>query len=97
MGLCPVCVAIGLATYSFLWPAAGVSRSIFLTELYVSEKFRRSGIGAELMKEVFNISRAHRCSRVEWATEIDNVNAQRFYAALGAIRVEGKVSYRMNL
>lgn len=31
----------GLAAYSFLWPAAGLSASLYLKELYVAEAYRR--------------------------------------------------------
>jgi GNAT superfamily N-acetyltransferase len=39
----------GLAAYSYLWPAAGTSRSLYLKELYVAESARRTGTGALLM------------------------------------------------
>lgn len=31
-------VLVGLATYSFLWPAVGLTRSLYLKELYVAEQ-----------------------------------------------------------
>lgn len=36
---------VGIAAYSFLWPAAGTSASVYLKELFVSETHRRRGIG----------------------------------------------------
>ncbi len=88
---------VGLAAYSFLWPAAGVSRSLYLKELYVVAESRRLGVGTDLMKEVFRVARAYRCSRVEWATEVGNADAQSFYIAIGAGRMDDKVSYRVTL
>src|SRR5687767_10411564 len=38
-------LAVGLASYSFLWPAAGLTQSLFLKELYVRESHRGHGIG----------------------------------------------------
>jgi ribosomal protein S18 acetylase RimI-like enzyme len=86
----------GLASYSFLWPAAGVTRSLYLKELYVRQDRRRSGVGRVLMDELYAIAVARGCSRVEWTTETDNVAAQGFYEALGAERLEGKVFYRIS-
>jgi GNAT superfamily N-acetyltransferase len=86
---------VGLAAYSFLWPAVGLTRSLFLKELYVAQAARRSGVGAALMRELFAVAHAHDCSRVEWQTEITNHDAQAFYARLGGHVHDGKVFYRL--
>ena len=49
---------VGLAAYSFLWPAAGSSHSLFLKELYVRGTLRRQGVGARLMDELRAIAAA---------------------------------------
>jgi GNAT superfamily N-acetyltransferase len=86
---------VGMAAYSYLWPAAGTTASLYLKELYVRRDIRRSGIGRSLMHAVFAIAHERGCSRVEWATEVDNHDAQAFYASLGAPVQDGKVSYRV--
>ena len=86
---------VGMASYSFLWPAAGLTRSLFLKELYVKEERKREGIGKALMHEVFRVALERGCSRVEWQTEMTNGDAQLFYAALGAPVFDGKVFYRL--
>lgn len=85
----------GFAAYSFLWPAAGLTRSLFLKELYVVEASRRTGVGKQLMQALFEIAVKQDCSRVEWQTETDNQTARAFYAGLGASEHEGKVFYRL--
>ena len=87
--------AVGLAAYSFLWPAEGMTRSLYLKELYVSRSHRRRGVGSLLMKHLFNIAGEHRCSRVEWTTDQDNINALHFYHALGATRYPTKIFFRV--
>src|SRR5215813_6621823 len=57
---------VGLAAYSFLWPASGVTRSLYLKELYVSEASRQYGLGRRLMAELCRIADENRCERVEW-------------------------------
>jgi GNAT superfamily N-acetyltransferase len=86
----------GLAAYSFLWPAVGASRSLFLKELYVPEAYRRSGVGRLLMQAVLETATGLGCSRVEWTTDADNAAAQAFYARLG-LPVHPKVFYRVRL
>lgn len=85
----------GFAAYSFLWPAAGLTRSLFLKELYVAESARRTGVGHQLMRALYDIAAKHTCSRVEWQTETTNHAARAFYASLGATEFDGKVFYRV--
>lgn len=86
---------VGLAAYSFLWPAAGVTRSLYLKELFVRATARRHGVGALLMRELRAVAAEHRCSRVEWTADTDQPDAQRFYAALGAEVLDTKLFYRV--
>lgn len=86
--------AIGFASYSFLWPAAGSSRSLYLKELYVANGYRQSGAGRQLMQELFDIAKTEGCSRVEWTTDATNMDAQTFYAKLGESVSTDKLFYR---
>ncbi|MGH3699312.1 MAG: GNAT family N-acetyltransferase, partial [Pseudonocardiaceae bacterium] len=86
---------IGMAAYSFLWPAAGVTRSLYLKELYVTEAFRRQGIGTLLMQELYRVAADHMCSRVEWTADAGNVLADGFYTRLGVPVNRGKIFYRV--
>src|ERR1044072_4162971 len=86
---------VGIAAYSFLWPAVGVTRSVYLKELYVADRARRLGVGTALMRKLHEIAEKHGCSRVEWMTDSYNADAQQFYARLGASVNEGKVFYRV--
>jgi GNAT superfamily N-acetyltransferase len=87
---------IGLASYSFLWPAVGLTSSLYLKELYVRQTRQREGIGKLLMQKVCEVAAKHRCSRVEWTTDTSNHDAQRFYEASGVPAYPGKVFYRVD-
>lgn len=86
---------VGVATYSFLWPAVGLTRSLFLKELYVARHVRRSGLGKLLMSTLFEVAVKTGCSRVEWMTDKDNPDAQAFYDGLGFPRYPSKVFFRL--
>jgi GNAT superfamily N-acetyltransferase len=86
---------VGFAAYSFLWPAVGLTRSLFLKELYVVEAVRRAGVGKQLMLALFGIAVKSSCSRVEWQTETTNEAARSFYTGLGVSELDGKVFYRL--
>jgi GNAT superfamily N-acetyltransferase len=87
---------VGLAAYSFLWPAAGSTFSLFLKELYVRPDGRRRGTGSTLMARIREIA-AQRpgCSRVEWMTDRDNADSRAFYRKLGYEEFDGKIMYRV--
>ena len=85
----------GLAAYSFLWPAVGATRSLYLKELYVLDAYRRLGIGRLLVRAVFETAAGLGCSRVEWTTDLGNTGAQAFYAKLGLPDHPVKVFYRV--
>jgi ribosomal protein S18 acetylase RimI-like enzyme len=84
----------GFATYSFLWPAAGLTRSLYLKELYIASACRRRGVGKLLLRALFEVAGQHGCSRVEWTTDTDNTAAQVFYAELGLPVHSSKIFYR---
>ena len=84
----------GMAAYSFLWPASGLTASLYLKELYVARAHRRSGAGRALMDGLSAIAARRGLSRVEWTTDAPNRDAQAFYAALGAQPLTSKVFYR---
>jgi ribosomal protein S18 acetylase RimI-like enzyme len=47
------------------------------------------------MRRLCNIAAERGCSRVEWTTDQDNPDAQRFYAGLGVHVNESKLFYRI--
>jgi GNAT superfamily N-acetyltransferase len=86
---------VGMAAYSFLWPAALTTKSLYLKELYVSKSYRRHGAGKLLMEYVLKTAIDIDCSRVEWTADEDNAEAQRFYRKLGFSASPAKIFYRV--
>ena len=85
---------VGFAAYSFLWPAVGLSMSLYLKELYVAGTARRTGVATALMRGLYAIAAERGCSRVEWTTDKSNEQAKAFYVALGAKPLPSKIFYR---
>lgn len=86
---------VGFAAYSFLWPAVGLTHSLYVKELYVAETAQRQGVGRLLVKRLYEIAVSNECSRMEWTTDQDNRDAQRFYARLGVPVRASKLFYRI--
>jgi GNAT superfamily N-acetyltransferase len=61
----------------------GLTRSLYLKELYAAESHRRCGVGRLLMQAGFAAAREQKCSRVEWTTDTDNPDGLAFYRQLG--------------
>lgn len=59
-----------------------------LSDLYVMPESRRRGVGTLLLKSAIERARAANAVRLELATAITNVSAQRLYEALGWQRDE---------
>lgn len=85
----------GIAAYSFLWPALGLTRSLYLKELYVATAYRRRGIGTLLMRSLTEVASEHGCSRVEWTADTGSAAAQAFYSKLGIPPLPSKIFYRI--
>lgn len=88
-------VLAGFASWSLLWPAAGLTTSLYLKELYVADAYRRSGTGRLLMEELYRIAAERGCSRAEWTTYDGNPGALSFYEGIGAKPLASKVFYRV--
>lgn len=86
---------VGLGTYSYHWPALGLTRSLYLKELYVTESVRRQGVGRAIVHSLFELAAEQGCSRVEWTTDSWNTSAQEFYRQLGAFPDDSKLFYRV--
>jgi len=87
-------VLAGFASWSLLWPAVGLSRSLYLKELYVAGAYRRGGTGRMLIDGLHRITAERGCSRMEWATDDRNTGAIAFYEWIGAKPLASKVFYR---
>lgn len=88
-------VLAGFASWSLLWPAAELTTSLYLKELYVAGPYRRRGVGRLLMDGLHRIAAERGCSRVEWTTEDGNMGARAFYERVGAKPLVSKVFYRI--
>ena len=86
---------VGFASYSFLWPAAGSTASLYLKELFVSENHRARGLGRRMFAELCRVAVDLGMSRVELTTDTSNHHAQQFYSRLGLTVNDRKVFYRV--
>ena len=77
----PVGYALFLDGYETAYAATG----FYMCDLYVMPASRRSGVGRALVAAVAREAQRRDRSFVWWASKMWNVEAQDFYAAIGAI------------
>jgi GNAT superfamily N-acetyltransferase len=76
-------IVIAICLYFFAY-YTWVGKSLYLDDLYVLEPYRRHGIAAALLNELFEIARRECCNRVRWQVLDWNETAIQFYEKIGA-------------
>lgn len=82
----------GFASFTSLYPVAGLLAFTYIRQIYVSLDARRLGVAQVLMKGIARISRDRGIAKMEWSTNIDNAGARALYEGLGARGAE-KMQY----
>jgi GNAT superfamily N-acetyltransferase len=83
-----------------LYPLFGSVRCVrkyLLNDLFVLPAARGCGIGAALLKAAADFARANGAAALTLSTAIDNLPAQKLYAALGWQRDAGYFEYNLDL
>lgn len=76
---------VGYALYFFTYSAYKGAPVLYIEDLYVSESYRKQGIGTTLLSRLEEISKEYGCCRMEWHVFDWNESATRFYKSLGAV------------
>lgn len=74
---------VGFATYFFAY-YSWTGRSIYLDDLYVTQKYRGAGIGSKLFDEVIELGKQNNCRKMRWQVSNWNAKAIEFYRSRGA-------------
>ena len=77
--------AEGYAMYSAAYESALSERGLYLSDLYVNEGARRSGLARALMAELARRCKAEGGTFLWWIVQPGNDAAARFYDELGAV------------
>ena len=59
-------------------------KAIYVDDLYVTEAYRKHGIGIQLLQSVIEMAKETGCKKVRWQVSEWNQNAIDFYQRLGA-------------
>lgn len=84
---------VGFATWALTFPA-GAGIALYMKEIFVTEAARGKGVGRALLAGLLSIAEAEECTRFDWQTDGNNLDAKAFYAAIGA-PAKDKRSFRV--
>lgn len=89
--------ACGMALYFYNYSTFTGKRGIHLEDLYVSEKFRGSGLGTLLLETLKDICKTEGCTRLEWTVLDWNQKARDFYKKFGAEEMSSWLINRVSI
>jgi GNAT superfamily N-acetyltransferase len=87
----PAGFALWFRSYSTFLARPG----IYLEDLFVKPSFRGQGIGRRLLAHLARVAVERGYGRLEWAVLDWNVDAIRFYSALGAVPMSDWTTFRV--
>ena len=81
----PAGFAVFIPTFSTFLGQPG----LYLEDLFVEPRWRRSGLGRRLLVYVARVAASRGCNRINWSVLDWNEPAIRFYHSIGAAPVQG--------
>lgn len=84
----------GSIVLNVTFPAARLSRSLYVRDLYVAAAVRRRGVARALLRAAARLTLAEGFSALDWTADAANVPARSMYDACGAVSPD-RVYYRL--
>ena len=88
--------AIGFLAFSEIFALASCQKSIFIQDLFVARKVRKSGAGRALMEALFKFATDNEITQIDWTTDAWNSKAIAFYEHIVYSLKTEKILYRIN-
>jgi len=88
---------IGYTFYFFTYSTFLAKKTLYLEDIYISNKYRSKGFGKIFFNELVKAAKKNKCGRMEWHVLDWNVNAIKFYEKLGAKELKEWKYFRINL
>jgi GNAT superfamily N-acetyltransferase len=79
---------IGSLVMNVTFPAYALTRSLYIRDLYVAKRMRRSSVGRMLVTAATRLAVSEGFSALEWTTDSANKAARKLYEACGARQIE---------
>lgn len=74
----------GFASFYFVYNSWS-GKGLYLDDLYVTDTFRKQGIGKQLLEAIIQLAKDEQCKKLRWQVSKWNANAIDFYKSMGAV------------
>lgn len=88
---------IGYAFYFYTYSTFLAKQTMFLEDIFVSERYRSKGVGKKLFDELISKAKKNNCGRLDFTVLNWNKEAMKFYDRLGAKALKEWVYYRLEI
>ena len=85
---------VGALALNVTFPAGGLTRSLYIRDLYVTAEARRSGVARSLLRKAAALTLSEGFSSLDWTADAKNAGARRLYEREGAAQV-ARVYFRL--
>lgn len=86
----------GFASFFFAYYSWS-GKAIYLDDLYVSNFYRKQGIGKQLLNSIIDLAKREGCKNVRWLVSNWNLHAIEFYKKTGATIDETDISCNLGI
>jgi diamine N-acetyltransferase len=74
---------VGFASFFFAYYSWS-GKAVYLDDLYVTDAYRKQGIGKKLLEAIIDVAKKEQCKKVRWQVSNWNNDAINFYKKMGA-------------
>ena len=79
---------VGSLVMNVTFPASALTKSLYIRDLYVAKRMRRSSVGRMLVTAATRLAVTEGFSAVEWTTDSANKAARKLYESCGARQID---------
>lgn len=83
--------------YFFSYSSFLARKTLYLEDIYITEQYRKLGVGKIFMNKLIQIAGKQKCKRIEWCVLKWNKEAIKFYEKFGANILSEWIYYRYEL
>jgi GNAT superfamily N-acetyltransferase len=87
---------VGFLAFSEIFALASCQKSIFIQDLFIARKARKTGAGRSLMMALINHADVNEITQIDWTADAWNSKAIKFYEHIVSSQKSEKILYRLN-